>query len=70
MHRTAGYALSLQVNEETMTEPLTSHSRIYRTQKKLETHQQEEPWEDTKNSSQINEFRNVNGTISVFAPSV
>jgi len=65
MHRTAGYAFSLQVNEETMTEPLISHSRIYRTQKKLETRQQEEPWEDIKNSSKINEFRNLNGTISV-----
>lgn len=65
MHRTAGYAFSLQVNEESMTESLISHNRICRTQKKLETRQQEEPWEDTKNLSKINEFRNVNGTIPV-----
>jgi len=65
MHRTAGYAFSLQVNEETMTELLISHNRIYRTQKKLETREQEEPWEGTKNSSKIIVFRNVNGTIPV-----
>ena len=64
MHMTTQYAFSLQVNEETMTDPLMSSNRIYRTQKKLET-RQEELWKDTKNSSKINEFRNVNGTIPV-----
>jgi hypothetical protein len=65
MHRTAGYAFILRINEETMTELLISHNRICKTQKKLETRQQEEPLEDTKNSFKINEFRNVNGTIPV-----
>ena len=65
MHRTAGYAFSLQANQETMTELQISHNKIYRTKKKLETHQQVEPWEDTKKTSTINEFRNVCGTIPV-----
>jgi hypothetical protein len=65
IHRTVVYAFSLQTNEETTRELQILHNRIFRTQKKLETCQREEPWQDSKKLSKINQFRNVRVTILV-----